>query len=248
MAVLVVFGLTVLSASFSQAGTIVWEDPGFEFTPDFHTGPWEIGKARAETQLGKVGWTFSLLASGGNPNRRVYMSESGTSNRGHLLVGQHLTIPETAVVVSSQIEVDVQGYCSMSNRSPSVWLRLYTADDWRRFDASLPTGEMVWLDDIPTFWSRYVYGGVGEDYPTWTEFTLGASDAADLSVVLNNRKGEDLVLATVFSMGHANDVEWGSIDNFSVEINTQPIPEPSTFILLTMSTVGLLAYAWRRRK
>jgi len=125
-------------ADFSQAGTVVWEDPGFESTPDFPSGPWEIARARAETALGKVGWGVSLIASGGNPNRRVDISESGISNIGHVLVGQHLTIPETDVVVSLQVGLDVQGTCSMADRAPLMSLGLYTADDWTRMDYAIP--------------------------------------------------------------------------------------------------------------
>ncbi len=35
---------------------------------------------------------------------------------------------------------------------------------------------------------------------------------------------------------------------YIVEYNTNPIPEPSTLVLLGMGAVGLATYAWRRRK
>lgn len=39
-----------------------------------------------------------------------------------------------------------------------------------------------------------------------------------------------------------------TFDVFEVDINGSAVPEPSTLALLTMSLIGLIAYAWRKRK
>ena len=58
--------------------------------------------------------------------------------------------------------------------------------------------------------------------------------------------GTDLVLVSDTNTAPSNG--YGQVRWAGFQINQVVIPEPSTFILLATGLLGLLAYAWRRRK
>ena len=65
----------------------------------------------------------------------------------------------------------------------------------------------------------------------------------DVDVTTSLRQGENLIATK------AHD-SWGGGEHFMSDFTIQyePIPEPSNLVLLSMGAVGLLVYAWRRRK
>ena len=59
------------------------------------------------------------------------------------------------------------------------------------------------------------------------------------------RRRRDATNPTTSYIGFGNDDAWGYIDNVKLSVAT---PEPSTLALLATGLLGLLAYAWRKRR
>jgi hypothetical protein len=116
--------------------------------------------------------------------------------------------------------------------------------------------------------------GVGYDiatYPvvanTWQQFTvtynLNAADNSDIVQVFENGKSistADVAHSDAAPASFINDVfnigarEGGSIgfsgeiSNFTISSGLNAVPEPGSIVLLATGLIGLLAYAWRKRK
>jgi hypothetical protein len=103
-------------------------------------------------------------------------------------------------------------------------------------------------------------GGVGIDNlfqinPSWTKQTTGVW--FDLSYTLSADDVNALLADPDDTGVYAGDamalfIDCGGVgtvvDNIRMTATSAAVPEPSTFVLLASGLVGLLAYAWRKRK
>jgi hypothetical protein len=74
------------------------------------------------------------------------------------------------------------------------------------------------------------------NWATWTETFVTTSSPAGL--------GQALRIELRATSGSSQTL----FDNVRLDAVTAPIPEPSTLVLLGAGLLGLLAYAWRKRK
>ena len=70
----------------------------------------------------------------------------------------------------------------------------------------------------------------------------GTVDATDLARVLNNYNQGPIVPGILVGVLDAKAIQMLTAAGFTV------VPEPSTLVLLTAGLLGLLCYAWRRRR
>ena len=113
-----------------------------------------------------------------------------------------------------------------------------------------------------SFWARLVSGGAADTYLSVQKF-YGGSNA--YQVLLNPDNSWRYYAITNADLGTANALCWGLLDHNGdtvgggpevlgvfqidhVQLDATPAPEPSTLVLLTAALIGLLAYAWRKRR
>ena len=114
-----------------------------------------------------------------------------------------------------------------------------------------PGGEPAAVSDSPfTFNSAYFTSALYDGLHIRADASLSGSlvyskefvvDTTGPTLETFNWSGIDKVLFTSFGPTATHF----ALDNFTFN---EPVPEPSTFVLLSMGAVGLLGYAWRRRK
>jgi len=221
-----------------------WRDPGFDFTTDFASGPWEVREARLNASYDSE-WSFSVQADGGFPGAHVSIDDTPNTSLGSALLGQHVYVPPANDVVSVAVELDLEKYCSHASRGGGLTFALLPAAEWDKMDPALSGSDTPMWDDIAasSYWWTRVFGAASPDYTDWTHYALATADAAAIEAALNAHKGEDVVLAVGFEGWHAGNDEWARIDNFQARIFMTP--EPATLALLAG---GLIALRARRRR
>ena len=100
-----------------------------------------------------------------------------------------------------------------------------------------------------------------ESDPYWNDITLSfdLSDTTTETDIVLSMNGTDITLVDALNSSAVSELSYinfhdngggGSygawIDNIRIVAN--PIPEPSTLVLLGCAFLGLAAYAWRKRK
>lgn len=118
-----------------------------------------------------------------------------------------------------------------------------TAGHWYEIKAVMDFSALC--DDGATYGKlTYEYRDVTAEETGFT--TDGTFQDMDMYLALdgNNQFKSNGILAYVAA--YNGYIQHQYIDNFSVEIN--PVPEPSTLALLASGLIGLLCYAWRKRK
>lgn len=84
---------------------------------------------------------------------------------------------------------------------------------------------------------RVSFATMNAAQPTWTQFTLTGQSPAE---AIGHMVGVEFV-------GKATSGKaWPLLDD--VGLSVQSVPEPSSMLVVVSAMIGLLAYAWRRRK
>jgi hypothetical protein len=100
-------------------------------------------------------------------------------------------------------------------------------------ESSFPNNGSSYTDDLIDF----VVGLGGDDVNANNFHLVNAPSNSQLEILTNGSIGE---LALVVNGGGNPEVMMGS--------RLQGVPEPSTLALLGMGAIGLLMYAWRKRR
>jgi hypothetical protein len=80
---------------------------------------------------------------------------------------------------------------------------------------------------------------------TWVTYGDGGSSG---SVSFTAVAGQPYIGQNIGVKIAASSGGWGGIDNVYLNFTSAPTPEPSAIVILATGLLGLLAYAWRRRK
>lgn len=130
-------------------------------------------------------------------------------------------------------------YMNLEHEGTFGWEPLTTNAYTLFTDTSHVNFESANGDDSDPWWSRV---GVSSDFSSFAGSWFTTSDRLS--------PGEVLAVMYVSKGGHVSyDGKWGMQGiTPSPEGGFSTIPEPSTLMLLACGLIGLLAYAWRRRK
>lgn len=83
---------------------------------------------------------------------------------------------------------------------------------------------------------------------TTVDLTVGGSTVTGL-LTKNAVNSSGYLQRVVFDNGFASTQDYQSdVDNVKVTLNPSSVPEPSSVVLIGTGLLGLLAYAWRKRK
>lgn len=240
-------------ASTAQAGVIAdWNFDGVgaawldDSSSNGHTLTLNTSGASTVSQVGgKASFTGGYLSLAGfdvSPYRQLTVSwDEQTSS--------------TSTQIIYELSANVNGQpgafiAAINNPAPKSWTSLSTADAMYPANSDLfPMSSGVWehfaitydldsTDPAKVVRVFSVSGGSGTEIGTAdpnyqkdppaafmgaTSFNIGAREGFGLSFI-------------------------GSMDNFKIESGLTYVPEPGTIVLLATGLIGLLAYAWRKRK
>ena len=229
--------LTVLMVLFpfgspSQAGTVTF------FDGTFNDGDWSATKV-TDTTPGQ-GATFSAgqETSGGNPGefRRTVMSWAGGAIEvGHLRSGAFYD-PGDGPITTLDFSFDL--------KRPSAPGINFVAYDIVLFQSNSYYSTPV-INFNNSGWQNFTEQGLtASDFqlktglgPANPDFSVGGG-LIQFGYLTNNSTGP----------GHPPLVSTSDIDNWSVTLETQEIPEPTTILLLGTGLVGLIGYGRRRKR
>ncbi|MBU4273323.1 MAG: PEP-CTERM sorting domain-containing protein [Planctomycetes bacterium] len=208
-----------LTAVVAQAGTITIANAGFETPPDVLDGPIKI-------------WTVTGMTAnstgplGGVTPFDTYMGILKSGN------------PSNPGSIKQTLMDGVNPY-HFAAIGDSVSISLYEA----RRDDNAWVGHGVYIEFTNSDTTVLnTYQSTVDPGQTWTLRTLTytATTASDL--------GKDMYLTIANTTTSQSPWYDGGVLVDNVSASYTPIPEPSTLVLLAAGLVGLLCYAWRKRR
>lgn len=241
-------GTTVFADDYEgvTANTLPAPDTTADYLPVATTGTWNVDYSG--TRLTQVANLASPGAAQGSNYLRIYRQhpdyDDGIRADGSLSTPQ----ATTGDVLKFSTMVYLPSATDVADRATIALSGTGFTTDARAFITTDGAGSVFCYD---AGWANKIDTGVNYQTDVWQQWDVTyAVGAGTFSLAIDGNSASGLTTMSAGSVGVVSMINnaYQQTVGGSVYFDAVPVPEPSAIALMVSAMVGLLAYAWRKRK